>query len=66
MDRSLVRPLEGTDRDFDASIDLAGDAPFVLLGEGSTARTNFIVCARRLPNVSSRAAEVPETYPSGV
>lgn len=41
MDRSLVRPLEGSDRDFDALIDLIGDAPFVLLGEATHGTHEF-------------------------
>lgn len=41
MDRSLVQPLEGSDRDFDGLLDLIGDAPFVLLGEATHGTHEF-------------------------
>lgn len=41
MERRLVRPLDGSDRDFDALLDLVADAPFVLLGEATHGTHEF-------------------------
>ena len=41
MDRRVVRPLDGSDRDYDALLELAGDAPFVLLGEATHGTHEF-------------------------
>lgn len=41
MKRTLVRPLDGSSRDFDGLLELARDAPFVLLGEATHGTHEF-------------------------
>lgn len=41
MERRLAVPLDGSNRDFDALIELIGDAPFVLLGEATHGTHEF-------------------------
>lgn len=41
VDRSILAPLDGSDRDFDKLLELVGDAPFVLLGEATHGTHEF-------------------------
>lgn len=48
MDRSAVQALDGSDRDFDALLELIGDAPFVLLGEATHGTHEFYRARARI------------------
>lgn len=48
MDRKLIQPLDGNDGDFDALLDLIGEAPFVLLGEATHGTHEFYRARARI------------------
>lgn len=48
MDRALLHPLDGSDRDFDALLDLIGDSSFVLLGEATHGTHEFYRARARI------------------